>query len=55
MAVTTPADLLSVSRATLFYRPRPPQPETVALCHPARAPPQGPQSDPPGADLPSRQ
>ena len=30
---TVQADLLSVSRARLYYRPRPPQPATVALYH----------------------
>ena len=33
LPLTVPADLLSVSRASLYYRPRPPQPATVALQH----------------------
>ena len=33
LPLTVQADLLSLSRASLYYRPRPPQPETVALYH----------------------
>lgn len=33
LPLTVQADLLSVSRASLYYRPRAPRPETVALYH----------------------
>ena len=33
LPLSVQADLLSVSRASLYYRPRPPRPETVALHH----------------------
>jgi putative transposase len=33
LPLTVQADLLSISRASLEYRPRPPRPETVALSH----------------------
>ena len=33
LSVRTPAERVGVSRASLYYRPRPPQPATVALYH----------------------
>ena len=33
LSVRTQAELVGVSRASLYYRPRPPQPATVALYH----------------------